>query len=42
MNGLLDSHTPEPIEPEIRKDLDALITEYSSDYSLSELEKSRD
>jgi len=42
MNELLDSHTPEPIEPEIRKDFDALITKYSRDYSLSALEEFRD
>lgn len=38
MKHLLRTHTPEPLEPEVRKDLEALVSEYTKEYTLGMLE----
>jgi len=35
---LLQTHTPEPLEPEVRQGLEAMIREYTGDYDLQMLE----
>lgn len=39
MNELLANHSPEPLEPEVRKNLDALIREYTGSWGIEFLEK---
>lgn len=39
MKSILASHTPEPLEPEVRKNLDALLKEYARDWGIERLEK---
>ena len=39
MTALLRSHVPEPLEPEVRKELDRFVKEYSGDFSVDRLEK---
>ena len=39
MVELLDSHTPEPLETEVRKNIDSLLKEYSKGYGADALEK---
>ncbi len=41
MVELLNSHTPEPLETEVRKDIDSLIREYTKSYGADSLEKRR-
>ena len=38
VSGILKSHVPEPLEPEIRRGAEVLMREYSKVHSLSELE----
>ncbi len=39
MTALLNSHTPEPLETEVRKNIDSLIREYTKTYGADSLEK---
>jgi len=39
MNELLKEHTPEPLDPGVRKKLDALIREYTGSWGIEFLEK---
>ena len=39
MIELLNSHTPEPLETEVRKNIDSLLKEYSKSYGADALEK---
>ena len=39
MVELLNSHHPEPLETEIKKNIDSLIKEYSKSYGADALEK---
>jgi len=39
MEELLKSHTPDPLEPEMMKGLDALIKEHTNDYDVYAIEK---
>jgi len=41
MVELLNSHTPEPLETEVRKNIDSLIREYTKTYGADSLEKRR-
>jgi len=41
MVELLNSHTPEPLETEVRKNIDSLIREYTKSYGADSLEKRR-
>lgn len=41
MMELLNSHTPEPLETEVRKSIDSLIREYTKTYGADSLEKRR-
>ena len=41
MIELLSSHTPEPLETEVRKSIDSLIREYTKTYGADSLEKRR-
>jgi trimethylamine--corrinoid protein Co-methyltransferase len=37
--SLLATHVPEPLDPDVRKRMDNLLSEYSKEYSLSKLER---
>ncbi len=39
MKSILASHTPEPLEPEVRKNLDALLREHTHSWGIERLEK---
>jgi trimethylamine--corrinoid protein Co-methyltransferase len=39
MRELLRSHVPEPLEPEVKKNLDALLAEHAKGYTVEALEK---
>lgn len=39
MASLLKSHVPEPLEPEVRKELDKFVKQYSRDFSVDRIEK---
>jgi trimethylamine--corrinoid protein Co-methyltransferase len=39
MEEILKSHEPDPLEPEMMKDLDALLKEHTKDYDVYDLEK---
>jgi trimethylamine:corrinoid methyltransferase-like protein len=39
MKDILATHTPEPLEPEARKNLDSLIKEYTRSWGIERLEE---
>jgi trimethylamine:corrinoid methyltransferase-like protein len=39
MMELLNSHTPEPLEPEARKNIDSMLREYTKSIGADSLEK---